>query len=223
MSVSDLTTYTFCKRKLWLSKKARIESGKIDWDLIVKYRVLRSITNLVNSKSKIHSLTDFMFETLNEISGEIVDTEIHLKREKLTGRIDVLRKTEEGYIIQEEKSSDPPKGNIVWQSDLLQVDAYAFLAEGSSKYSPIIGGIIIYNDLRPREVKPNPERAREVLRQVIWLLESDVLPEAEGNSNKCVKCAYYPLCQVLPQEGGLKDTEIKNAFATRLSPLKISK
>lgn len=221
MSVTDLTTYTFCKRKLWLSRKAKIESSKIDWNPIVKYRVLRSITDLIDSKSKIHSLTDFMFETLNEIPGKIVDTELYLKREKLTGKIDVLRKTEEGYIIQEEKSSDPPKGRIAWESDLLQVDAYAFLAEGSSKYSPIIGGIIVYNDLRPREVKPNPERAREVLRQVIWLLESDVLPEAEGSSNKCGKCAYYPLCQVLPQEGGLKDTEIKNAFVTQLSPKEI--
>lgn len=104
---------------------------------------------------------------------------------------------------------------------MLQVDAYAFLAEGSSKYSPIIGGIIIYNDLRPNEVKTNPERAKEVLRQVIWLLGSDVLPKAEKNSNKCGKCAYYPLCQVLPQEGGLKDTEIKNVFATKLSPKQI--
>lgn len=162
-----------------------------------------------------------MFETLNEISGEIVDTEVYLEREKLRGRIDVLRKTEKGYIIQEEKSSNPPEGNEVWQNDLLQVDAYAFLLEGSSHYSPVIGGIIVYNDLIPRRVDPDPERAREVLREVIWLLESDVLPEAEGSSNKCVKCAYYPLCQVLPQEGGLKESEIRNAFATRLSPLEI--
>ena len=219
-SVSDLKTYTFCKRKLWLSRKARIKSGEIDWDSVVKYRVLRSMTNLVDS-SKIHSLTDLMLKTLSKIRGEIVDTEIHLEREGLRGRIDVLRKVENGYIIQEEKTSDPPKGEIVWKSDLLQVDAYAFLAEGNSKYSPIIGGIIIYNDLRPRKVKPNPERAREALRRVIWLLVRDVLPEAEGNSNKCVKCTYYTLCQVLPQEGGLKATEIKSAFASRLRPKEI--
>lgn len=180
----------------------------------MKYRVLRSITNLVDSKDEIHSLTNFMCETLNGISGEIVDTEVFLKRENLCGKIDVIRKTDEGYIIQEEKSSDPPENNIAWESDLLQVDAYAFLAEGS-KYSPIIGGIIIYNDLKPREVEPNLERAREVLRQAIWLLENDVLPEAEGNRNKCSKCAYYSLCQILPQEGGLTDTEIKHAFVTQ--------
>ena len=215
MSVSDLTTFTFCKRKLWLSRKARIESGERDWDSTVKYRVLRSITNLVDSKSKIHSLTDLMLKTLNKIRGEIVGTEIDLEREGLRGRIDVLRKTEKGYIIQEEKTSDPPKGKIAWESDLLQVDAYAFLAEGNPKYSPVIGGIIIYNDLKPRKVKPNPENAIEVLRQVIWLLENNVLPEVEGNENKCKKCSYYALCQVLPLKGGLKATDIRNAFAKR--------
>jgi CRISPR-associated protein Cas4 len=221
VSVSDLTTYTFCKRKLWLSKKAKIRSSQRNWDPIVKYRVLRSITNLVDSKDKIHSLTDFMLKTISETPGEIVGTEVYLRREKLCGKIDVIRKTDEGYIIQEEKSSDPPKGRKVWERDWLQVDAYAFLAEGSHEYSPIIGGIIVYNDLRPREVKPNPERAEEVLRQVIWLLESDYLPEAEGSSNKCGKCDYYPLCQVLPQEGGLTDTEIRKAFMTQLSPKEI--
>ena len=178
----------------------------------MKYRVLRSITNLVDSKKEMYSLTDFMFKTLNEIPGDIVATEINLRRGKLTGRIDVLRRTNEGYIVQEEKSSDPPKSKIAWERDLLQVDAYAFLAEGSSKYSPVISGIIIYNDLRPREVELHPERAEEVLREVIWLLENNVLPKVEGSSNKCVKCDYYPLCQILPQEGGLTVTEIKSAF-----------
>lgn len=209
MYVTDLTSYTYCKRKLWLTRKVGIQSGKRDLDSKAKFHVLRSITSLIDSKGKIHSLTDFMLKTLNEVSGKIVDTEIYLNRDKLTGKIDVLRKTEEGYIIQEEKSSDPPKGNVVWQSDLLQVDAYALLAEGSPRYSPVVGGVIIYNDLIPRDVKPNPERAKEILGKVIELLESDVLPEAEGNINKCVKCAYYPLCQVLPKKGGLKDTEIK--------------
>lgn len=151
-----------------------------------------------------------MLETLREIPGEIIDTEISLYREKLSGRIDVLRKTKAGYVVQEEKSSDPPSSDSVWPNDLLQVDAYAFLAEGKSKYSPIVSGIIIYNDLLPREVKPKPERAREILGKVMKLLENDVLPEAEGNVRKCFSCGYYPLCQVLPQEGTLTDSQIKN-------------
>ncbi|MCW3985298.1 MAG: CRISPR-associated protein Cas4 [Candidatus Bathyarchaeota archaeon] len=223
VSVSDLTTYSYCKRKVWLLRKAKIQTGERDWNSIVKYRLIRSISNLVDSKDKIHSLTDFMYETLHEVPGEIVDTEIYLGREKLSGRIDVIRKTEEGYIIQEEKSSDPPMGDGVWPDHLLQVSAYAFLAGGGSRYSPIVGAIIIYNDLKPRKVKPNPEKAKDVLEKVIHLLESNILPKAEENAKKCRKCNYYPLCQILPQEGELEDAEIKNLFTRGKEVLSISR
>ena len=185
----------------------------MNWDSLAKYRVLRSITNLVDS-SEIRSLTDLM-KTFNKIDGKIVGTEVYLTRENLCGKIDVLWKVDNGYIIQEEKTGEPPTDKVAWKDDKLQVDAYAFLAEGNN-YSPVISGIIIYNDLKPRKVKPNPDNAIEVLREVIWLLENDVLPEVEGNENKCKKCSYYALCQVLPVEGGLRVTEIKNAFAKRL-------
>lgn len=212
VSVSDLTTYIYCKRKLWLSRRVRIKSPKRDFNSKAKLHLLHSITNLVYSKTELHSVTDFMFEALHEIPGEIIDTEISLDRQKLFGRVDVLRKTKDGYIIQEEKSSDPPIGDSVWPSDLLQVDAYAFLAEACPKYSPVVGGIIIYNDLIPRKVRPNPERAKEILGSVTKLLESSVLPEAEGNIKKCFSCDYYPLCQVLPQKGRLTDSQIKGRF-----------
>jgi len=58
-----------------------------------------------------------------------VDTEVTLVRGNLKGRIDVLRKVESGYIIQEEKFKDPPKEERVFSPDKLQVDAYAYLAE----------------------------------------------------------------------------------------------
>jgi len=213
VSVSDLGTYTFCKRKLWLLKRARIEGGERDWDSVVKFRLLCLITSILRSKIKIHSLTDFMLKALREMPGEIVGTEVSLRRGELFGRIDVLRKTKDGFIIQEEKTSDPPDGDGVWPHDAFQIDAYAFLAETNNRYMPVINGIIIYNDLKPRKVKPNPKRAKAILEQVIILLEKDILPEAEANINKCTSCPYYPLCQILPPEGGLKETEIKNAFS----------
>lgn len=211
--MSDLLAYDFCKRKAWLSRKARIESGEREWDSIVRFRVLRSLTSLVNSRADIHSLTDFLLQVLNGLPGKIVGTEISLERDGLFGRIDVIRQTEDGFIIQEEKSSDPPDGGGVWPSDQLQVDAYAFLAETNRKYWPIKCGMIIYNDLVPRKVESNPKRVKEILGRLMKLLESDVLPEAENNPNKCTKCSYYPLCQILPRKGGLKTSEIRKSFS----------
>lgn len=187
----------------------------MNWNSLVKYRVLRSMTHLIDS-SEIRSLTDFMLKTINKPEGKIVRTQVYLTRDNLCGKIDVLRKVKNGYIIQEEKTGDPPKDKIAWDDDILQVDAYAFLAEGT-KYSPVVGGIIIYNDLETRKVKPNPKNAMQVLNQMIWLLDfEDVLPEQNDNKNTCKKCSHYALCQVLPPEGGLKATEIRNAFAKRL-------
>jgi len=178
----------------------------------VKYRVLRSMTNIVDS-NRIQSLTDLMLKVLKKTDGKIEGTEIRLKRDGLSGKIDVLWKVDNGYIIQEEKTGDPPKDRIAWESDKLQVDAYAFLAEGNN-YSPVVGGIIVYNDLKARNVRPNLKNAMQVLNEVIWLLDfEDALPEENDNKNTCKKCSHYALCQVLPPEGGLKATEIRNAFA----------
>lgn len=209
--------YEFCKRKLWLSRKARIESGERDWDSPAKLHLLRLILNRINSRVKVQSRTTFMLEAINIAPQEIVGTEISLRRGKLTGRIDVLRKTEDGFIIQEEKTSDPPNDGGVWPGDQIQVDAYAFLAEANSKYSPMKRGIIIYNDLVPREVSLNPKRVEGLLDQASRLLENDCLPEAGTNIKKCVKCSYYPLCQVLPREGGLTEDDLKNTFRTHIS------
>jgi len=173
------------------------------------------MTNIVDS-NRIRSLTDLMIKALNKTKGKMEGTEIYLEREGLCGSIDVLWKVDNGYIIQEEKTRDPPKDRKAWDGDILQVDAYAFLAEGNN-YSPIVCGIIVYNDLKPIKVKPNPENAMQVLNEVIWLLNfEDVLPEANSNKNTCKKCSHYALCQVLPPEGGLKATDIRNAFAKRL-------
>ena len=216
--------YEFCKRKLWLSRRARIESGERDWDSPAKLHLLRLIFNRINSRVKVQSRTAFMLEAINIAPQEIVGTEISLRRGKLSGRIDVLRKTEDGFIIQEEKTSDPPKDDGVWPGEQIQVDAYAFLAEVYDKYSPVKGGIIIYNDLVPREVRPNAERVEGLLDGVLKLLENDCLPQAQANINKCVSCSYYPLCQILPRDGGLTEDDLKNTFrapiTTEVSALK---
>lgn len=173
------------------------------------------MTNLVDS-AKIQSLTDLMLKTINKTDGEIIGTEIYLEKDGLCGKIDVLRKVANGYIIQEEKTGDPPQNKIAWDEDLLQLDAYAFLAK-ETEYSPVVGGIIIYNDLKPIKVKPNPDKAVEIHREAMWLLENDKLPEEKANKTVCEKCSYYALCQILPKEGGLSASEIRNAFATQLT------
>lgn len=196
VSVTDLRDYLYCKRQPWLSRKVGIKKSRVGYSSGVRFHVL------------LHSITDLMHKALRaDIPGEIVGTEIYLSRNNLYGRIDVVRKTKDGYILQEEKFLDPPREKRVYPEDKLQIDAYTFLTE-TSPYTPVISGIVMYNDLRPREVRPEPEKAKEILQKVTKLLESDTLPEVEY-SERCPFCHYYSLCQVLPAKGGLKATQIK--------------
>ena len=149
-----------------------------------------------------------------DLSGRVVATEVRLSREVgeelyLSGKIDVLRWTKEGYIIQEDKSSNPPKDRRVRHEDQLQVDAYAFLMEGDERYKniPIKSGVILYNDLRPIEIKPEPARIPKILEKMKATLELDSLPPARPNT-RCFYCYYSPLCQALPKEGGLSARQI---------------
>ena len=96
----------------------------------------------------------------------------------------------------------------MYPSDKLQVDAYAFLMENSG-YTPLEYGIVLYNDLKPRKVKPEPAEAKELLDKVTKLLESKILPEGCNNNKKCLFCRYYSLCQVLPRKGGQTASIIK--------------
>lgn len=196
VSVGDLRDYIYCKRIPWFHRRLGIKKPNVGFSEGTKFHIL------------VHSVAERIHRAFQlSIPGKLVDTEVTLIRENLVGRIDMIRQTEYGYIIQEEKFKNPPKDKRVYEVDKLQVDAYAYLAE-TSPYTPVISGIIVYNDLIPREVKLEPWRAKEVLEDVMRVLESDRLPNVRYEE-KCSNCPYSPLCQVLPQMGGPTATAIK--------------
>ena len=202
-NVTNLTDYYRCPRLFWMHKKLRIQKNQSGFSYGRQFHSL------------LHSWIHLLSRALkNDLPTRVVGTDILLCREvsdigvTLSGAIDVVRKAEEGYIIQENKSSNPPKDRWVYRGDKLQVDAYAFLMEEDKRFkdAPIKGGVILYNDLRPREVESETALIPKMLEKMKQILECDTLPKA-GSSN-CSFCYYYPLCQTLPQEGGLKPGEI---------------
>jgi CRISPR/Cas system-associated exonuclease Cas4 (RecB family) len=144
-----------------------------------------------------------------------VGTEVSLTREELWGRVDLIRELEEDgrkyYIIQDHKFCDPPRDRWVWPEDKVQLDGYAYLAEGS-KFTSIKSAVLLYADIVPREIKPKPERIPAFVERINKILKSDLLPPrglwsrdkemgVEDKFEKCHICRYYPLCQVLPVSG----------------------
>jgi len=209
LSVSDIRDYFWCPRSLWL-KVNGIRTPNVNYCVGRQFHAL------------IHGVTNTIFTIYKQqLPGKIVDMEITLSTDDLVGRIDILRVIEQGgervYIIQDEKFKDPPKIGRVYPEDKVQIDAYAYLAEQNG-YKPV-SGLILYNDLIPREVKPAPERIPEIIKRVKSILSSQYLPPIElserdksRNSQdpmeKCQYCCYYPLCQILPPKGGITMREI---------------
>jgi CRISPR/Cas system-associated exonuclease Cas4 (RecB family) len=145
----------------------------------------------------------------------MVETEVKLQYGGLEGRIDFLRKTAEGYVIHEEKYQEPPREDI-FPDHRLQLNAYAYLAENCG-YAPVKSAYIIYNDLRPREIKPEPETILGLVEEVRSFIETvDALP-ARDEGVRCEMCSYYPLCQVLPLGGGIKEDHLKILRQTEMN------
>ena len=209
ISVSDIRDYFWCPRSLWL-KFNGIKTPNVNYSVGKQFHAL------------IHGVTNTIFSIYKQqLPGKIIATEITLSTEDLIGRIDMLRLIEQGgeriYIIQDEKFKDPPKMWKIYPEDKIQIDAYAYLAEQNG-YKPIFG-LILYNDLIPRETKPSPERIPEIIKKIKEILSSDFLPSLELSESdkfkqsddpreKCRYCHYYPLCQILPENGGIRMNEI---------------
>jgi CRISPR/Cas system-associated exonuclease Cas4 (RecB family) len=212
ISVSDLRRYFWCGRGFWLSKKARISLPNVGYSAGRRFH------------TTVHGISELILQAYKaQIPGRIVGTEVELSRGDLRGRIDLIREIvedgEKGYLIQDEKFTDPPRRLRVWPEDKIQIDAYAYLAE-DSKFSPVRRAVIMYNDLIPREVMPAPQRIPEFVEKVKGILESDAIPprglwERDKAMNtrdifeKCRICGYYPLCQVLPVRTRISLEEIR--------------
>jgi len=201
VSVTDLTDCLWCKRSLWLKKRLGIRTPTFaSRRMGVEFHVL------------VHGMYEHIKKTLAfDIPGKIIGTELCLPKKAslnevlgLVGRIDVLRQASDGFIVQDEKYSPPPEDKRIHSSHKLQLDAYSFLIEKEG-YVPVKSAIIIYKDLVPREVIPNPERVPEYIGMAEKVLQSDILPEKE---DKCAYCSYGPLCAILPEKGGLTTDQI---------------
>jgi len=201
VSVTDLTDYQWCKRCLWIKKRLGVKAPT---------------TTQMTKGTHFHLLVQGIHEQIKrslalDIPGKIIGTEILLPQKaspkdvlELVGRLDVLRQARDGYIVQDEKYTAPPKDERVYPSHKLQLDAYTFLVEKEG-YTPVKSAIIIYEDLLPREVVPDPERVPDYVTRVKEILKRDLLPE---KGDKCEYCSFGPLCAILPEEGGLTVNQI---------------
>ncbi len=127
----------------------------------------------------------------------LLEFKIEDKKYGLLGQIDKIEIVDGVYYPVKIKTNLPPlKG--VWQSDAIQITAYAYLMEHEfNKEIPV--GFVNYMRVGSRKpVLINThlrEKFSEVFNEIISIVYEDKFPEIVQNVNKCRSCDLYRICQ----------------------------
>ncbi|MFN3360762.1 MAG: type I-MYXAN CRISPR-associated endonuclease Cas1 [Pseudanabaenaceae cyanobacterium] len=126
----------------------------------------------------------------------------------LRGKVDVLRTIKGELIPYEHKRGKPARDDsnkpIPWDSDRLQILAYAYLIESALEQKVREGRIRYHADNVLVKV-PFDDSGREEVRQAIHrareLRKSLFRPPVTSNERLCLRCSLAPVC--LPEEARL--------------------
>jgi CRISPR-associated protein Cas1 len=151
--------------------------------------------------------------------GELLSLTLESPTWGIKGKLDYLRYRDDNLVPFEHKRGRS-KGDDAWDSDKLQITAYAvLLAEHLER--PIPEGRIRYHANNKTVRVPIDDSAVAVLRAAIdrahALTEHIERPPVAANESLCAKCSLAPVC--LPEEERLAvDSEGHDAPLPRLFP-----
>lgn len=95
------------------------------------------------------------------------------------------------------KTGRPPVRGV-WESDALQITAYALLIEKEFNREVLVGFVdyLQINQRRPVIVNSNlRERLWDVLEQINSMFYEGIIPEIKQSTKKCKICEYADLCE----------------------------
>lgn len=142
--------------------------------------------NLIFGKELWEKLTPKIISELRIESSEL----------KLKGIIDQIHIYDDGYVPFELKTGRTPNDGI-WPSHRIQIAAYSLLMQEHFK-KPVKEGFVVYLDTKQkRHIAINPfmkEEVKQIVDNIIALLESRQLPDFCSNENKCRKCGLRQTC-----------------------------
>ena len=188
-------------RKAIASNKKRLEEVNINmleayrksFPFIMEESSVRS-DNIVNF---IKSNNVFGEELWQKLTPKII-SELRVESDelKLKGIIDKVHVYDNEYVPFELKTGRTPSDGV-WPSHRIQIAAYSLLLQ--EKFNKQVkGGFVVYLDTKEkRHIAINPfmkQEIRQLVDEVIALLESKELPDFCNNENKCKKCGLKQTC-----------------------------
>src|SRR3989344_4974337 len=143
----------------------------------------------IMEESSIRANNIFNFIKTNNVFGD----ELWLK---LKGIIDQVHVYDNEYVPFELKTGRTPSDGV-WPSHRIQIAAYSLLLQ--EKFNkPIKEGFVVYLDTKEkRHIAFNPfmkQEVKQIVDEVIEMLEGKEIPDFCNNENKCRKCGLKQTC-----------------------------
>lgn len=148
----------------------------------------------------------FSFIESNNVYGEelwqklapkiISELRIDSDELRLKGIIDQVHVYGDDYVPFELKTGRTPQDGV-WPSHRIQIAAYSLLLQ--ERFSkPVKEGFVVYLDTKEkRHIAFNPfmkQEVKQIVDEIISLLEGRELPDFCDNENKCRKCGLKQTC-----------------------------
>ena len=209
--------YLAILRKVIANNKERLKEVGIS--MLDTYR--KSIIFIIE-ESLMRASNIFSFIEANNIFGEelwkrltpkiVSEMKIASDELKLTGIIDQVHIYGNYYVPLELKTGSAPQDGV-WPSHRIQLAAYSLLLQ--EKFNKQINeGFVFYLDTREkRHIAMNPfmkQEVKQLVDEVISLLESKDLPGFCSNKNKCRKCGLRQTCYNEEEVNKLLDIKINS-------------
>lgn len=174
---------------------------------------------LEESEMRSHNIFNFMED--NNVFGKelwekltpkiISELRVESDELRLKGVVDQIHVYDNEYIPFELKTGRTPQDGV-WPSHRIQLAAYSLLLQERFK-KPIKEGFVVYLDTKEkRHIAMNPfmkEEVKQIVDNIIALLEKKELPDFCNNENKCKKCGLKQTCY--------NEEEVSNLLKIRVS------
>ena len=180
----------------------------------------------IMEESSIRATNIFNFIEENNIFGEelwqkltpkiISELRVESEELKLKGIVDQVHVYGNDYVPFELKTGRTPQDGV-WPSHRIQIAAYSLLLQ--EKFNKQVKeGFVVYLDTKEkRHIAINPfmkQEVRQIVDDIIELLEGKEIPDFCNNENKCIKCGLRKTCYNEEEINNLLKINIPNSSFT---------
>ncbi|MBS3129014.1 CRISPR-associated protein Cas4 [Candidatus Woesearchaeota archaeon] len=184
----------------------------------------------IMEESSMRAANIFSFIQENNVFGEElwqkltpkIISELRIESEdlKLKGIIDQVHVYNNEYVPFELKTGRTPSDGV-WPSHRIQIAAYSLLLQERFN-KPIKEGFVVYLDTKEkRHVAFNPfmkQEVKQIVDEVIEMLEGKEIPDFCNNENKCRKCGLKQTCYDEEEVSNLLKIKVPNSLQSAENP-----